>query len=475
MEAPRRRLVVVSNRVPNFMEQEAGQGAGARQAGGLVSALVPALEETGGLWFGWSGQTTPQRSRTELRRWTDSSIELCMLDLSVEEVKRYYFGFSNRAIWPLFHGFPALMVLREEEYRAYRRVNRRFAEALISELRPDDDVWVHDYHLLQLGVELHNLGWEGCMGFFLHIPFPAPEIYATLPWARQFLEALLSYDLIGFHTKLYQKNFLETALLELGGGFDGTYLRTSQGVARVGVYPIGIEPERFWTWASTSEGIQRGITLRKSVNDRHIVIGVDRLDYTKGIPVRLQAFQRLLERFPSWRGKVCLVQISAPSRTDVPEYVQQKEQVDRLVGNINGRFSDHDWIPVRYLYRTFRQEELAAIYRVADVCLVTPLRDGMNLVAKEYIASQTREPGVLVLSRFCGAAEELTEALIVNPYDIDGTARALKEALEMPLRQRRKRWEALYKVVTTSTSQVWRNRYLTDLHSAHQERELRAP
>jgi trehalose 6-phosphate synthase len=461
-----RRLVVVSNRTPTGVELGSTRGESPKTVGGLVSALYPALQQRGGLWFGWSGRTTRRQSHVPPLLLRQGAIELATIDLSEEEVNDFYAGFCNRTLWPLFHCFPTRVRLRREEYRAYKRVNHSFATHLFPLLKGEDLVWVHDYHLIPLGAELRKLGWQEKLGFFLHTPFPPVDILTILPSAAQLLADLNAYDVLGFHTQRYCQNCVDAMCTELGGTFDGRVYRSERGAVHCGVYAIGTDPAAFARWATSAKAKMQSRRLRRSVRGRRIVLGVDRLDYTKGIPERLLAFERLLERYPAWQGRVSLIQISAPSRTRVPEYIEQKREVDRLVGAINGRFSEEDWVPIRYLYRTYSQEELAVFYREADVCIVTPLRDGMNLVAKEYIAAQTADPGVLVLSRFCGAAEELREAVIVNPYDIDGMADDLKRALEMPLAERQERWKALHKRVQAVTAQTWCEQFLADLACA---------
>ncbi len=375
----------------------------------------------------------------------------------------FYVSFCNRTLWPLFHSFPAQVRVVSSEYRTYRRINRYFAAQLAPLLKANDLVWVHDYHLIPLGMELRRLGWKGRLGFFLHIPFPSVDILTISPHSKPLLEDLEAYDLVGFHTERYRRNCADALESELGGTFEGPIYHHGKAKTQLGVYAIGTDPDTFATWANSPEATLQAGRLRRMVRGRRIILGVDRLDYTKGIPERLLAFDRLLERYPAWRDQVSMTQISSPSRTRVPEYIAQKQEVDRLVGEINGRYSEEDWIPVRHLYRSYTQEELAAFYREADVCLVTPLRDGMNLVAKEYVASQTDNPGVLLLSQFCGTAEDLREAVIVNPYDIDGTATALNRALNMDLEERRESWQALNKRVHERTAQTWRARFLADL------------
>ncbi|MCE2486722.1 MAG: alpha,alpha-trehalose-phosphate synthase (UDP-forming) [Desulfurellaceae bacterium] len=462
------RLVVVSNRTPDLTTPKTPAETRKPVAGGLVSALRPVLLETGGIWFGWSGKTTRRRESSAPQKRQIGPIQLMTVNLSEEEVHDFYVSFCNRTLWPLFHSFPAQVRVVSREYRTYRRINRYFAAHLAPLLKPDDLVWVHDYHLIPLGMELRRLGWQGRLGFFLHIPFPPVDILTISPHSRPLLEDLEAYDLVGFHTQRYRKNCADALESELGGSFDGRLYQHGKARVQLGVYAIGTDPDSFADWATSPEASLQASKLRQMVRGRRILLGVDRLDYTKGISERLLAFDRLLERHPAWRDQVSMTQISAPSRTRVPEYAAQKREVDRLVGEINGRYSEDDWIPVRHLYRSYTQEELAAFYREADVCLVTPLRDGMNLVAKEYIASQTDNPGVLLLSQFCGTAEDLVEAVIVNPYDIDGTASALNRALNMNLTERRERWQALNKRVHERTAQTWRDRFLADLEKSDQ-------
>ena len=447
MDSPR--LVIVSNRVP-------AEGA---DPGGLVSAIRPVAERYGALWFGWSGATTDRRPGNEPALSSWGPIELATIDLSADEASMYYAGFSNRTLWPLLHTFPERVIVRRGTYGPYRHVNRRFAEALLPLLKPGDLVWAHDFHLFHFGHELRQLGWSGKIGFFLHVPFPPAEVFTILPWARQILEALMEYDVVGFQTEQYLENAVGTMQSELGGLVrDGEFVHEGKSI-RVGVYPAGIDPAPFQPAPSFEQRRSRPPTGQR------LILGVDRLDYTKGVPERLRAFERLLEHNPSMRGKVTLTQISTPSRTRVPDYIREKEQVDRLVGQINGRFSQANWTPIRYLYRSYKPEELARFYRDAEVFMVTPLRDGMNLIAKEFVASQGEDPGVLLLSRFCGAAESMREALIVNPHDVEGTAAATYKALSMPMRERRERWRALMEVVRTHTAVEWWDSFHRDLVS----------
>jgi len=431
--------------------------------GGLVSALKPVMEAQGGLWFGWSGKSTERRPPMSPTVTPIGPIKLATIDLSVSDVSLFYTGFTNRTLWPLLHSMPERVILRPDTYRAYRRANQRFAQALFQMLRPGDLVWIHDYHLFHLGQELREMGWQGKIGFFLHVPFPPQEIFAILPWENEILRAFLSYDLVGVHTEGYLQNLQDALTSELGGSLSKGIFACGDLSTRLGVYPIGIDPTIFQQHENQqTRGLAQRLSIPRSTAHR-IILGVDRLDYTKGIPERLMAFERLLEHHPSLRSKVSFVQISSPSRRRVPEYIQEKARVDQLVGHINGRFSEEGWVPVRYLYRSHSQQELARFYRDAHVCMVTPLRDGMNLVAKEFVASQGNDPGVLVLSKFTGSASFMREALHVNPYDIDGTAKTTFQALQMPLAERRQRWEELMKVVCKNTARHWSRAFRSDL------------
>lgn len=422
------------------------------------------MEQSGGMWLGWSGRSTRRRVTTGPTVRIFGRIQLATMDLSDDEVSLFYLGFSNRTLWPLLHSFPTRVVIRHDTYRAYRRINLRFAQALMPMLRSDDIVWVQDFHLFHLGYELRRLGWNGKLGFFLHVPFPPVEIFNIMPWSGGTLEALLHYDLVGLHDERYLHNLVDALDVELGGESNGDFYTYRGKTARLGVFPIGIDPD---TFRPREDGHQHNLSDElglAAVPDRRLILGVDRLDYTKGIPHRLRIFERLLERHPNLGGNLIYIQISSPSRTRVPEYVQEKEQVERLVGQINGRFSEAGWVPIRYLYRSYSQTELAGFYHETDVCLVTPLRDGMNLVAKEFVAAQDIDsPGVLVLSRFTGAASTMKDAVIVNPYDIDGTAEATYRALRMPVSERRRRNRSLLSVVERHSSRNWSDSFCAAL------------
>ncbi len=436
------RLVVVSNRVTVASPKKANQ------AGGLAVGLLAALREVGGIWFGWSGETTLD-TPGPVRRQRSGPIQYALTDLTVDDFEDYYSNFANRTLWPLFHYRIDLATYNHRWYAAYRRVNRFFAERLQPLLGPDDVVWIHDYHLIPLATELRRLGVQNRLAFFLHIPFPAPEMFATLPWQRELALDLCNYDIVGFQTETDVRQFLTYVDLELGGHVEHEgWSRVEDRRFRVAAIPIGIDPDEFARMVEQPEAVRQRTRLEDSLGGRKLIIGVDRLDYTKGIPERLKAFEALLESMePSDHG-VSFVQISAPSRSEVPEYQRLRVEVETLSGHINGRFSDADWVPLRYLNRSFSRTALAGMFQLSRVGLVTPLRDGMNLVAKEYVAAQAPDdPGVLVLSRFAGAAGELDGALIVNPYDIYQVARAMDAGLTMPLDERKDRYQRMMEKV----------------------------
>jgi trehalose 6-phosphate synthase len=460
----RSRLVLVSNRLPSY--EASPKGDRGRPVSGLATAVEAALARVGedGLWLGWSGRVAKGRVADETVHARSDAFKLIGIDLTRREYAAYYNGFSNSTIWPLFHSFPGMAKLSSWEFEVYRAVNAMFARVLTSRLRSGDVVWVHDYHLLFLASELRRAGWKGPVGFFLHIPFPPLDLLAILPDFADCLAAMHEYDTIGFQTSTHVDNYVHACTRVLGARWDGRILRRANRQQRVGAYPIGIDVERFLPKGSSAP---RARTRPKgALAEKMIVLGVDRLDYTKGLSQRVSAFEILLRLRPEFRRKVSLVQISSPSRTRVPEYREQKALIDSLVGRINGELGEPDWQPIHYLYRSYRQDELTSFYRTARVGLVTPLRDGMNLVAKEYVAAQDPEdPGALVLSRFAGAAEELAEAIMVNPYLPESTAQGIGRALGMPVEERRRRHAAMLEKVKQQTVHKWASDFVADLES----------
>ncbi|HVZ06978.1 alpha,alpha-trehalose-phosphate synthase (UDP-forming) [Rhodopila sp.] len=450
------RLVVVSNRVPLPSERGA-------KAGGLAVALADALRP-GSLWFGWSGRRTSHDTRrTHVQR--SDGITYATIDLTDAEYDGFYVNFSNGALWPLLHFRLGLLDFNADDYKEYCSVNRRYAAALKALLQPDDVIWVHDYHLIPLGAELRALGVENRIGFFLHTPFVPPAVFQALPRATELLTALCAYDIVGFHTPTYCKAFLDcvTECLGIRTGTDGRFSfrsRTVQAIAD----PIGIDAKSF---AAKAEAVARGkdaAALRESLNGRALAIGVDRLDYSKGLPNRFIAIGRLLANHPEDRRQISFLQIAARSREEQHAYQRLRRELDRIAGETNGRYSEFDWTPLRYMTNAVKRDTLAGFFRIARMAVVTPLRDGMNLVAKEYVAAQDPEdPGVLILSRFAGAAEEMTAALLVNPFDADEIAEAMHRALTMSLQERVERWKTLYGVVATNTAERFCNVFMSYL------------
>jgi trehalose 6-phosphate synthase len=459
-----RRLVVVSNRLP-AIKTAAGSAEVEIPAGGLASAVFAALRRVpGSLWLGWNGKVAPTDRVHEFSRQSVRGVELLGLPLTQRELTDYYHGFCNAALWPLFHCFQGRVRVDERQEGCYRSVQTRFAAALRPLLRPGDLVWVHDYHFLLLGRELRRLGWTGRIGFFLHIPFPPHDLWQLLPDPAGTLRALMHYDLIGFQTTGSLDNYIYACSRELLARWDEGQLVAGTRVQNAGTYPIGIDPRDFMEHrGETPRRARRGV-LARVVRGRRLILGVDRLDYTKGIPERVLAFEDFISRYPEWRKKVSFVQIASPSRTSVAHYVEQKRLLEALVGRVNGECAEHDWVPIRYLYRNYPRPVLSRFYRDADIGLVTPLRDGMNLVAKEYVAAQhPGSPGVLILSRCAGAAEEMPEALIVNPYVPGEVADAIARALAMPLEERLRRHQALLARVVENTVHDWTRGFLRDL------------
>jgi trehalose 6-phosphate synthase len=455
-----RRLVVVSNRVGPIARGKPSQG-------GLAVALRAALERAGGIWFGYSGSVAERPSETPALE-IDGNITAATLDLTRRDYDEYYIGFANRVLWPLFHYRPSLIGYTRRDVAGYMRVNRAFARALAPMLNADDLVWVHDYHLIPFGECLRQLGCQQPIGFFLHTPFPAAELMRLLPNHRELVVALCAYDLVGFQTTSDLHGFRDY-LMRWGGGADlgRGAIRAFGRIVHAGVFPVGIDVASIATQAEAAETTRQMRRLVDSIRDRVLLIGVDRIDYSKGLPARFAAYSHMLEQYPQARGRTVLMQIAPPSRSEVPEYREIRRNLEAAAGHINGRYAEFDWTPLRYLNKSFNHRILTGFYRAARIGLVTPYRDGMNLVAKEYLASQRPEdPGILVLSCFAGAAHELTEAVIVNPFDREGMAEAIWKGLEMPLGERKERWTAMMGTLRRNDITAWRERFLEALAAA---------
>jgi trehalose 6-phosphate synthase len=455
------RLVVVSNRVAPIQEGEA-------TAGGLAAGVLDALKQKGGLWFGWSGEITANaapRSEGPPPQRNVGPITLFTIDLSRKDYDEFYRGFANGTLWPVLHYQIGLGRFEWPEFDGYRRVNDLFAEALTPRVRADDLIWVHDYHLLCLAESLRAGGLTNRIGLFLHTPFPAPGVFMTIPSHAALIRSMCAYDLLGFQTEIDRAAFTDYLVRHADGvtiGDTGAISVFGRRV-RTGVYPIGVHVDEVRAQAETPVNRRQATRMRANLMER-LILSVDRLDYSKGLRQRFAAFERFLTEFPAQHGLVTFMQIAPPSRSDIETYQRIRRELEGEAGRINGRFAEVDWVPLRYLNRSFPRNVLMPLYAEAQACLVTPLRDGMNLVAKEYVAAQDpEEPGVLILSEFAGAARELDAALLVNPYDEAGMAQAMDRALSMPVEERQERHQAMLKVLRTNSLEQWRDRFETDL------------
>lgn len=454
------RIVLVSNRVADLSK--------AAQAGGVVVAIADVLRARNGLWLGWDGKIG-ERSE-ELRTVPDvvetGTATVATMPLSAREHKEYYVGYSNNVLWPVFHARLDVAQFEAGYYQRYLDVNKRFAQALRPLLRPDDTIWVHDYHLIPLGMELRALGVENPIGFFQHIPVPPAQTFLAIPEHRELARGLAAYDLIGLQTKVDVGNLIDYLQDGVFGRIlqDGR-IRAFNREMSIASFPVGIDMDSFINSRPKRSRAEPPSTVR--------LIGVDRLDYTKGLPQKFRAFGRFLEKYPDYRRKVILSQIAPPTRESVVAYADIRQELETLSGSINGKFGELDWVPIQYIHRSTPRKMLVDVFRQSRIGFVTPLRDGMNLVAKEYVAAQDpNNPGVLILSRFAGAAEQMKQALIVNPYDVEEMADAIKVALEMGLEERCERHRALLAGVRTHDTFAWCRSFLNALESVHRRNPL---
>ncbi|MFN4176753.1 trehalose-6-phosphate synthase [Phenylobacterium sp.] len=455
------RLIVISNRV--------GQPDDTRGAsvGGLAMALGAALREYNGIWFGWSGRTV-ETFTGQLSVQRGQGATIATVDLEEQDRDEYYNGYANRTLWPLFHYRIDLSAYERSFNEGYARVNARFAQTVLPLLEPDDFIWVHDYHLIPLARELRRRGVKNRIGFFLHIPWPARRLFATLPLHRELVEAVFDYDLVGFQSHDSLSAFEDYVRGEAEGEIDSGGIAQAFGRrVRLGVFPIGLDADAFMAAARGEAAAAWRERMRVSLAGRRMIIGVDRLDYSKGLEERFLAYEEYLANTPEALEQVFLLQIATPSRDEVEAYQEIRARLDAVTGRINGAFATPDWVPIRYVNRTYRRDELAGIYSMAAIGLVTPLRDGMNLVAKEYVAAQPPEdPGVLILSRFAGAAEQMEEALIVNPFSREEVSDAIEAGLAMPRDERVRRWESLIEGVRRHDVAAWRDAFVEALLAA---------
>ncbi len=458
------RLIIVSNRVA------VPDPEGPRQAGGLTVAVNAALKRREGIWFGWSGKVCAEDAPSAPRVVQRQGRTVVTIDLSALDFQEYYNGFANRVLWPILHYRVDLAEFTAIELGGYLRVNALFADALSRLIRPDDTIWVHDYHLLSLAKELRLRGHANPIGFFLHIPFPPPDILLALPQHAETLGALAHYDLVGVQTEHDADNL--GRYFELQGGMAGrdrTVFEFDERRVQIGAFPVAIATGVYARAARKAARSSASEELRDSLGGRRLIIGVDRLDYSKGITHRIQAYSHFLDANPEWRGKVTFLQVTPKSRTEVPEYAEMDRELSTLVGSVNGRHGEPAWTPIRYVNRSYSRATLAAYYRAARIGMVTPLRDGMNLVAKEYVAAQDPDdPGVLVLSRFAGAAAELDRALTVNPHEPEAMAEAIGTALEMPLAERKERHRRMFAHLAENDVDRWAERFMSTLAACRQ-------
>ena len=461
------RLIVVSNRLPVEIKHRAGGSRLSRSAGGLATALDSIWRYSHGVWVGWAGAADATNANSLLQKAARGcSYSLKAVQLSRDEIAKFYSGFANEIIWPLFHDMPSRCNFDPEYWEVYQRVNRRFAQAAVEVTNGKDVIWAHDYHLMLKGRYLREVGCTTPAGFFLHIPFPAPDIFEKLPWRKQILRAMLQYDMLGFQTDRDRWNFvscLERIVPEAEGlredPFNTVVLDGRR--TRVGTFPISIAFEEFANHAASRDVEDAANQFRHELAHKFLVLGVDRLDYTKGIPERLKAFRILLRRYPELRHRVTLLQVVVPSREEIPNYKHLRREVELLVSQINGEFTEGGWVPIHYMHRSLSRKQLLTYYRAADIALITSLKDGMNLVAKEFCAAHVDESGVVVISEFAGAAAELQHgALVVNPNDLAGIAEAIYRACVMPVEEKRARMRLLRDVVRTYNVQSWAEAFL---------------
>ncbi|HUO24458.1 MAG TPA: trehalose-6-phosphate synthase [Candidatus Aquilonibacter sp.] len=460
------RMVVVSNRLPVTIERTADGFQVEPSSGGLVTALRPLLNDCAGVWIGWTGtEASPEIERILEDHSHQSNFALKPIFMSAEERARFYCGFSNEVLWPLFHDLQSRCNFDPTYWDTHLAVNCRFAEKAAAEAQPGDLIWVHDYHLMSVAARLRQLSVNETVAYFHHIPFPSPDIFEKLPWREEILTALLDFDVLGFQTLRDRKNFIAclrhfVKAAEVSSHGEHLIVEEPGRTTFVGAFPISIDFEEFAHGAANEEVGARAAEITRGVGDSRIILGVDRLDYTKGIPERLEAFRHLLQFYPDLHRKITLVQIVVPSREEIPKYCELKAEIERLVSQINGQYGDPGWVPVHYVHRSLDRPELLAYYRAADIALITPLKDGMNLVSKEYCTSRVNNDGVLILSEFAGSAFQLHQgALLVNPYHTRAVAEAIRSACEMSPAEQRQRMRKMRARIRREDIYRWRDSF----------------
>ena len=466
--------VIVSNRLPFILETKEERISLHRASGGLITALFPMMNKRGGIWVGnLDRDSENDQVVTSLLEEAKAQygIQLSPLSLSKKEIDLYYHGFANEIIWPLFHDLVSCCIFTPAYWDIYQSVNQKFAQTVAAVSKSNDIIWVHDYHLMLVGQELKKIGSYEKIGFFLHIPFPSVDLFSKLPWRNQILQALLKYDLLGFQTFQDRRNFIQCVRQLL----EDTVIENKRTLhlckrehvqTRVGNFPISIDFNDFSERARAEETAKSAWLLHEKWQNQKLIFSIDRLDYTKGIPYRLEAVRTFLQRYGEFHKKICFVQVIIPSREDIPEYQSLKREIDRLVGEINSQFTQENWVPIQYIYRSLTDLELLSYYRTSEVMLVTPVKDGMNLISKEYVACQIEDQGVLILSEFAGSATQLNDgALLVNPHDIEGIAQALYTALVMPAEEQSRRLRVMKRTIKRNDLNWWVKSYIQTLLS----------
>lgn len=437
------KLIIVSNRLPISVRVEENEFVYSQSAGGLATGLSSFHHPKKDLWIGWAGCEIEQEKDQEKLTKTLRKEGLVPIFMSNQEIEDFYEGFSNKTIWPLFHYFKQYTEYNPNYWKVYQNINQRFCDTILEYAKPDDTIWVHDYQLMLLPQMLRKKLPSATIGFFLHIPFPSYELFRTLPWRKEIVEGLLGSDLIGFHTFDYVRHFISTSSKIIGHENRLGHVQYNSRIVDIDAFPMGIDYNKFSQSMFKPETIREVINLRNQLGQHKLILSIDRLDYSKGIVQRLEAFDVFLEKYPEYRGKVSLITVTVPSRAKVEHYQTLKQNIDETVGRINGKYSTPGWTAIHYFYRSLNFETLTALYYTSDIALITPFRDGMNLIAKEYVAGKIDGNGVLILSETAGAAKELTEAIHINPNDVQGIAEAIKEAIEIPDEEKKSRIEAM--------------------------------
>ena len=462
------KTIIISNRLPVKIEQENNELVYKASEGGLATGLNSVFKQGNNLWVGWPGLAIEKSQEKEVH---SNLIKQHMkpVFLSSEEIEDFYEGFSNETLWPNFHYFNQYTVYKEELWLAYQRVNQKFAEIVSEELEDDDTVWIHDYQLLLLPQLIRAISPNATIGFFLHIPFPSYESFRLLPWRRELLNGMLGADFLGFHTYDDMRHFLSSVNRLAGLGNSNGTIKVKNRLIKADALPMGIDYEKYAASAQDPETLAREARYRKSIGTVKLILSIDRLDYSKGIPQRLRAFELFLSKYPDFKEKVSLFMVVVPSRDSVSKYKQLKEEIDLLVGRINGQFSKLNWTPIHYFYRSFPLPALSAFYRISDVALVSPMRDGMNLVCKEYVASRLDKKGVLILSEMAGASKELSDAIIVNPNDIHQLVEAMHKALTMPEELQIESMTSMQKSLKRYNIHAWVKLFMDELANVKKE------